>query len=131
MLDIDSLRAGTERAPKTIHNILTLLGSMLRYAEELRWLDQVPRIRKPRIRLCDADYRWLKTDDDIQTFLFAARARREELFVFYAVALKTGMRLGELLGLTWHHVDLDRRRITVERSYDNPTKNGEVRYGRR
>jgi integrase len=56
----------------------------------------------------------------MHTFLFAARARREELFVLYATALKTGLRLGELLGLTWHHVDLERRRITVERSYSGP-----------
>lgn len=36
-----------------------------------------------------------------------------DLEPFVVVALGTGMRLGELLGLTWRHVDLDSARLTV------------------
>lgn len=38
------------------------------------------------------------------------------------------MRAGELAGLRWDDVDLDRRLITVQRSFDGPTKAGYVRY---
>jgi len=39
----------------------------------------------------------------------------------YATALYTGMRAGELGGLEWTDVDLERRLITVQRSWDQTT----------
>jgi integrase len=36
----------------------------------------------------------------------------------YTAAIFTGMRMGELYGLRWAHVDLGRGLITVRRSYD-------------
>lgn len=58
---------------------------------------------------------------------------REE--ALYHVALKLGLRQGELLALRWSDVDLDAGYMTVERSVDTnvqpvrygPTKNGEDR----
>src|SRR5689334_10979114 len=35
----------------------------------------------------------------------------------FAVALGTGVRLGELRALAWRHVDIERRIIRVERAY--------------
>lgn len=44
--------ATLDQQPKTISNILTLLVAMLNCARDLGWLLTVPRIRKPRVRLC-------------------------------------------------------------------------------
>jgi integrase len=114
--------------PKTLANHLTLLGSMLRVAVDLDWLDRVPRIRKPRVRLFSADYAYLRTDDEIRRLLAAARAEGDDVFVLYATAIYTGMREGELDGLLWEDVDFDRRLLTVQRSFDGPTKAEDVRY---
>jgi len=38
----------------------------------------------------------------------------------YATAMYAGLRRGELMALTWEHVDLAGRRISVERSWDEP-----------
>jgi len=46
----------------------------------------------------------------------------------YATAIYTGMRAGELAGLRREDIDLERRLITVQRSFDGPTKSGDVRY---
>lgn len=43
------------------------------------------------------------------------------------IAIHTGMRKGEVFGLTWGDVDLLRGRIIVQRSYNGPTKNGKSR----
>lgn len=43
-------------------------------------------------------------------------------------ALYTGMRIGEIVGLRWQDVDLERRVIRVERSSQGATKNRKVRY---
>lgn len=112
--------------PKTMHNHLTLLISMLNLAVELRWLVAPPRIKKPK--LIEQEYTWLKTVDDIRKMLDAARAEDPGVMELYATAVYTGLRAGELLGLRWDDIDMDRRLITVARSYDKPTKTGAIRH---
>jgi integrase len=50
------------------------------------------------------------------------------VFALYATAVYTGLRAGELAALLWDVIDLERRLITVQRSFDGPTKSGDVRY---
>jgi len=115
----------SELSPKTVHNHLTLLKSMLNLAVELGWLVKVPKIQKPR--LVEQDYGWLKTEADIRALLGAATEEAPGVLEIYATAVYTGMRAGELLGLTWGEIDLERRLITVLRSYDKPTKTAAIR----
>jgi integrase len=114
--------------PKTISNILTLLGSCLNLAHELEWIDRVPRIRKPRTRLFSEDFHYLHTDDEVRRFLASAQEDGVLVYTLYATALFTGMRLGELAALTWSDVLFDRRLIVVQRSHNTRTKSGDVRY---
>ena len=74
------------------------------------------------------EYRYLKTMIEIQRVLAAAQVEGPLVHVLYSAAAFTGMRAGELAGLTWSCVDFERRLITVRCSYDGPTKNGEIRY---
>jgi integrase len=53
--------------------------------------------------------------DASQAQTFLDRARSNSLFALFASALATGMRRGELLGLQWQDVDLDRGVIRVQR----------------
>jgi integrase len=113
---------------KTLHNILTLLISMLRVAKfDKGWLLELPQIRKPRVTLIERDFRFLKSRDEIQKFLSAASDVSPALFALYASAIFTGMRAGELSGLQWEDIDFTKRQITVRRSYDGPTKSGKSR----
>lgn len=43
-------------------------------------------------------------------------------YLLYVLALNTGMRLGEITGLQWDMVDLERRVIRVARTYSNREK---------
>ena len=113
---------------KTIANHLTTFIAMLNVAVDLGWLLKVPRIRKPKVRIFDADYSYLRTDDEIRRFLVAAHREGSMVFALYATAVFTGMRAGELAGLRWDGVSFERRLITVQRSFDGPTKAGDVRY---
>jgi integrase len=45
---------------------------------------------------------------------------------FYAVAVSTGMRLGELVGLRWQDIDLERGRLTVQQKVQRLPKIGIV-----
>jgi len=58
--------------------------------------------------------RWL-TQEEITRLLDAyAKSRNKELRAAVIVALNTGLRLGELLGLTWDRIDLSRGVIRLE-----------------
>ena len=46
-------------------------------------------------------------------------ARSDKLYTFYALAVTTGMRNGELLGLQWRDVDLDGGTLQVRRTVFN------------
>jgi integrase len=113
---------------KTVANHLTLLGAMLNAAKDIGWLAVVPRIRKPKVRMFANDFSYLRTDDEIRTFLVAANEEDAKVFAFYASAVYTGMRAGELAGLHWGDVSFERRLLTVQRSFSGPTKAEDVRY---
>ena len=72
----------------------------------------MPKIRlekEPQGRL-----RWL-TEDEIKKLLDAcSKSRNRDLRAAVVVALNTGLRRSELLGLTWERVDLSRGVIRLE-----------------
>lgn len=111
---------------KTLHNVLTLLITLLNTAIDIGWLRSRPRIKKPKI--VQEEYTYLRTDRDIEEFLKAARNAGQGVFELYCTAVYTGMRAGELMGLTWDDVNFEQRLITVQRSYDRPTKTGSIRH---
>jgi integrase len=114
-------------APKTLHNILTLLMSLLRTSQELRWLERIPKVRKPKISIVSTEFRYQKTHEEIDRFLRAAKNHSDFAYEVYATAIYSGMRVGEIFGLKWSDVDLHKGLIMVQRSFDGPTKNGEAR----
>lgn len=124
----DFVLARAQLDKKTIANHLTLLISMMNVAVDLGWLAKGPKIKKPRVPLFTRDFHYLRTDDEVRRFLDAAFGEGEVVGALYSAAVYTGMREGELAGLRWEDVDLERRLITVQRSFDGPTKAEDVRY---
>lgn len=124
-------RSKADASTANLNHMLTLLGSMLRLAVELKWITEVPRIRKPKG--AQKPFRYLRTQAEVQAFLAAAREEKERdagvpAFVIYSLAIYSGLRCGELCGLRWADVDLERRLITVQRSYEGTTKSTKVRH---
>ena len=117
-----------QMAKQTLRHLLVLLGSMLKHAHRLGWLTAVPPIDKPSVRINTCDFSYLRTQQEIQRFLGAAHEEGVDTYTMYATAVYTGMRQGEIAALRWDCVDLDRRIIVVSRSFDGPTKAGDVRY---
>jgi hypothetical protein len=64
---VDELQARLgDLAPHTVHNILTLLIAMLNFAVHRRWLMEKPEIRKPRLKLFEKNFRYLRTEEEIR-----------------------------------------------------------------
>ena len=80
--------------------------------EEWEAIDRVPRIRlekEPQGRL-----RWLTQEEITRLLEATGKSRNKELRAAVIVALNTGLRLGELIGLTWERADLSRGVIRLE-----------------
>lgn len=115
-------------APQTLRHHLNVLGAMLKHARRLRWILEMPPIDRPSVRTCAKDFAYLRTAGEVKRFLRAARDDGDDAYTLYATAIYTGMRQGELAGLTWDNVDFDNELITVDRSFDGPTKADDVRH---
>lgn len=54
--------------------------------------------------------------DECNLFLNRMREQKDHIFMLYCLAIYTGMRRGEILGLRWKDIDFERSRIYVEQS---------------
>lgn len=71
--------------------------------------------------------------EEVQRLIEAARDRAttlsgHKLYVGIMLAVHTGLRKGELLGLRWKDLDLGTCRLTVARSYRGTPKSGKARH---
>lgn len=71
------------------------------------------------------------TFEEVELFLDTCKHYRPEFYPLFLTALRTGMRLGELLALEWQNIDFSGLYIRVERSWRREavqkTKNGKSR----
>lgn len=101
-------------AAKTIRYIHTTIHRALRDAQ--RW-GKLPRnpaalADPPKVKASEAMTVW--TSEQVQTFLEGVSGER--LHSVYLLALTTGARRGELLGLRWSDVDLEKGTVSIRRS---------------
>jgi len=105
---------------KALHH--TLLHFALRWAVQMGFLtsnpaDRVPdRPRKPKHN--DEVPKALSAEE-ARRLLAAAREQGLQVETLLTLALETGMRLGELLGLAWREVDLDKGVLRVSCTLKN------------
>jgi len=88
----------------TVHHAHAVLRRALKDAVET---DLVSRNVAARIKAPPMAYRKMTTLDADQARTFLTEAAGDDLKALWVVALTTGMRIGELLGLRWPDVDLE------------------------
>jgi len=103
---------------RTIEYIYAVLRRALQFAVDWRFITANPasargRAAKRRKKVRVSPIRFL-TPEQAKRFVETVRADRLE--ALYLLALTTGMREGELLGLKWTDLDLDGSRLTVNHS---------------
>ncbi|MDD9944222.1 MAG: tyrosine-type recombinase/integrase [Myxococcales bacterium] len=118
-----SAKVRQQLSPKTINNHLTVLRKALSVAQEWGYIEHLPAVK------------WLRVPDPSFDFLDFDEARRlvdaadPEWTTMILLALRTGLRQGELLGLQW--ADLQQTGLVVRRSrwrgHETPPKNGRTR----
>ena len=105
-------------APKHINNIKGVLSSMFTKAIEWGYAEQNPArmVKALRYRKPDVDF-W--ESEQSEAFLAKVRELRPRWYPFFLCALRTGMRMGELVGLEWGDVDFVIGELHINKSYSH------------
>jgi len=105
------LKAGL--SPKTVNNQLSILRKCLDVACDWRIIEHVPRVKWLRVPPPEVGF---LDFEEAERLLATARETEGQYFVMILVALRTGLRQGELLALQWGDLDLVVGRLVVRRS---------------
>jgi integrase len=124
--------ARTGLAPRTIKLVHVVLHRALGQAKVWGIIrDNPAELAKPA-KAPDRETPMLQPD---QAAALLERLRGKPLYLLASLALGTGMRRNEMLGLRWQDVDLDAGRLTIEqaleqtRTYGIRTKSPKTRHG--
>ncbi len=106
---------------KTVRNIHQIISSALNLAKRQRLIvnDPADGCALPRL-----ERKEMKTLTKEQLAAFFREAKESGIYEMYYVELATGLRRGELLGLKWEDIDLERGSLRVRRQVARI--NGEV-----
>lgn len=101
-------------SPRTVNYTQTMLKSSLKQAVEdgllaANPMDKVKKVKQPR-----SNARAIITVEEFRRLLDAAHS--DEIRRLMSIALSTGLRREEILGLRWDDIDLPHRRLTVNQT---------------
>ena len=110
-------------SPRTVELFHAVLRGCLNHAVKLGLISRnptkavVPPKPKPKEKL-------ILDENQIQALLIAAKEAQPAYLPLYQLAITTGMRLGELLGITWDDLDWDKHTLTVNRQLKRIRREG-------
>ncbi|MBQ2752158.1 MAG: site-specific integrase [Oscillospiraceae bacterium] len=118
----------SDYAGSTIRQTYIAMGTMFRSALMNSYITKHPMdgVRYTKPVKAPNDIKFLTVDEQ-QTFM--ETAKRSHNYAQYALILDTGLRTGEMIGLTWNAIDWDKRTLTVNKTLEYRHKEGIWRAG--
>ena len=122
-LAIEMTNRNKPRSPSTVVRYLAALSHALTIAmKEWQWIEDSPMRRVQKPKEPRGRVRFLSDDERVRLLAECKRSESQYLYTAVVLALSTGGRRMEIMGLSWKDVDFDRGVITL-----HETKNGERR----
>ena len=108
-----------QQAPKTVQNTIRVLSSLLSHAKEDGLIQQNHAMR-PGSFLPTINKRQAVdplTRAEVATFLATVRDHAPRYYPLFLCAVRTGLRMGEVLALQWADCDFHGRFLHIQRNY--------------
>jgi integrase len=113
----------TKRSSATVNRYIASLSASLTYAcRQLRWIDDNPCFNLIKLKEAPGRDRVLNEDETVRLLEICRKSRCTYLYCIVLMAFTTGMRQGEILGLTWNQIDFENQMAHLKE-----TKNGTPR----
>lgn len=113
-------------SPKTINNIISALRKCLNTAQAWDILVRVPKIDLLKVAPQKFDY---LTFEESELLLANTNGIWHDMFL---LAMRTGLRFGEIIALSWSDINFDTNQMTVCHSFSRgilgSTKSNKIRY---
>jgi integrase len=114
---------GESRSPATVNRYLAVLSHLFTMAiKEWGWVEENPLRKVTKPKESRGRVRFLSDEERTRLLNECKKSDSQYLYLTVVLALSTGGRRMEILGLNWKDVDLNRGIITL-----HETKNGERR----
>jgi len=114
---------GEQRSPATVVRYMAALSHAFTIAvNEWQWLENSPMRKVKKPKESRGRVRFLDDDERAKLLTACQQSSNKQLYMCVILALSTGMRQGELMGLKWQDVNLKDGVIIL-----HETKNGERR----
>ena len=112
LLSMDADYAGS-----TIRQTYITMGTLLKAAKmnDLIYKHPMDGVRYTKPVRAPDDIHFLTRDEQIR---FLEVAKRSRNYNQYALILETGLRTGEMIGLTWDAIDFEKRTLTVNKTLE-------------
>jgi len=111
---------GKLRAPATVLRYMAALSHAFTIAvKEWGWIDDTPMRKVNKPSLPRGRVRFLSGDERIRLLKSCKESSNSYLYPVVVLALSTGMRKSEIMGLTWENVDLNRGRAILHETKNN------------
>jgi integrase len=110
-------------SPATVNRYMAALSHVFSVGvREWEWLESSPTRKITKLKEARGRVRYLSDDERLRLFMVLKERGDATLELIVTLAIATGARKGELLGLRWSDVDFERCRMVFE-----DTKNGDRR----
>jgi len=122
------------QSPKTVQNIIRCLSSLLSHAVEDELLTVNPALKPGKFLPKFSKRRKINplTREEVGLLLTTTKDKLPRYYPLFLCAVRTGLRMGELLALQWGDIDWQSRFIDVQRNYTHwkitTPKSGESRH---
>jgi integrase len=100
-------------SPRTVRYAHAILSSALKQAVKWQMIHTNPALMVDLPQIHRKEMRVLSPED---CSIFLATAREDRWFVIFSLAISTGMRPEEYLGLQWKDLDLNAGTVTIQRA---------------
>ncbi len=115
LLNMNSNKFNTPLAVNTIYGIVQVLKQGFKLAMELELIIKDPTLKIKLPQISEKEVLALSREEQktIETFCLS---NSKANYIGVIISLYTGVRLGELLALTWDNIDFDKKLMTIKKT---------------